>query len=82
MKVLVEGESKKSASEWQGRTDGNKTVIFPKGEASPGHYVTVSIRRANAATLFGVAEQAVPGPQGRREPDAAPSMIPPVEIAA
>ena len=29
--VLVEGPSKKSSSEWQGRTDGNKTVIFPGG---------------------------------------------------
>jgi len=28
--VLVETESKKSPDEWQGRTDGNKTVIFPK----------------------------------------------------
>ena len=51
--VLVEGESKKSSSEWQGRTDGNKTVIFPKDNFRTGDYVRVTIERANSATLFG-----------------------------
>jgi len=51
--VLVEGPSKKSSSEWQGRTDGNKTVIFPGGRFARGEYVVVSITRSNAATLFG-----------------------------
>ncbi|OLD70146.1 MAG: hypothetical protein AUI33_08485 [Ignavibacteria bacterium 13_1_40CM_2_61_4] len=51
--VLVEGPSKKSSSEWQGRTDGNKTVIFPGCGFSRGEYVVVSITRTNAATLFG-----------------------------
>jgi len=51
--VLVEGPSKKSSSEWQGRTDGNKTVIFQGGGFSRGEYVVVSITRSNAATLFG-----------------------------
>jgi tRNA-2-methylthio-N6-dimethylallyladenosine synthase len=58
--VLVEGESKKSAGEWQGRTDGNKTVIFPKCPARPGDYVRVEIGRTNSATLFGaVANEGV-----------------------
>lgn len=51
--VLVEGESKKSSSQWQGRTDGNKMVIFPKGKFNIGDYIQVSILRANSATLFG-----------------------------
>ena len=51
--VLVEGRSKKSADEWQGRTDGNQTVIFPRANSRPGEYIDVTIVRANSATLFG-----------------------------
>ncbi|HMD14703.1 MAG TPA: TRAM domain-containing protein, partial [Bacteroidota bacterium] len=51
--ILVEGESKKSSDEWQGRTDGNKMVIFPKTDAVAGEYLTVTIDRTNSATLFG-----------------------------
>ncbi len=53
--ILVEGESKKSSDEWQGRTDGNKMVIFPKTEAVAGDYLAVTIDRTNSATLFGSA---------------------------
>ncbi len=53
LEVLVESPSKKSADYWQGRTDGNKTVIFPKGEFTSGSYIPVRIERANSATLFG-----------------------------
>ena len=53
LEVLVEGESKKSPSKWQGRTDGNKMVIFPKGNFLVGTYIKVNIERANSATLFG-----------------------------
>lgn len=56
--ILVEGPSRKSSDRWQGRTDGNKVVIFPRGDAAPGEYVSVRIGSANAATLFGeVAER-------------------------
>jgi tRNA-2-methylthio-N6-dimethylallyladenosine synthase len=55
MEVLVEGPSKKSDDDFCGRTDTNKTVIFPKGEMKPGEYFDVTIERANSATLFGVA---------------------------
>ncbi len=55
VEVLVEGESRKSSNEWHGRTDGNKTVIFPMGGFTPGEYISVSIDRANSATLFGTA---------------------------
>jgi len=53
MEVLVEGESKKSPSDWCGRTDTNKVVVFPKNGAAIGDYIAVSIDRVNAATLFG-----------------------------
>ena len=51
--ILVEGESKKSSDEWQGRTDGNKVVIFSKGNFKLGEYIRVKIWKANSATLFG-----------------------------
>ena len=55
LQVLVEGESKKSSAKWQGKTDGNKMVIFPKEDFNVGDYLLVDIHRANSATLFGTA---------------------------
>jgi tRNA-2-methylthio-N6-dimethylallyladenosine synthase len=52
-KVLVEGPSKKNPEEFQGRTDQNKLVIFPKGNTEKGDYVQLKIVRASSATLFG-----------------------------
>jgi tRNA-2-methylthio-N6-dimethylallyladenosine synthase len=52
--ILVEGPSKKSPEELTGRTDTNKTVVFPKREEKAGDCIEVVIRRANSATLFGV----------------------------
>ena len=55
-KVLVEGASKKNQTEWQGRTDSNKIVIFPHNEYGGyivGDVILVKINRANSATLFG-----------------------------
>jgi tRNA-2-methylthio-N6-dimethylallyladenosine synthase len=51
--ILVEGESRKSPDEWQGRTDGNKVVIIPKPAAEAGTILPVLIHRATSATLFG-----------------------------
>ncbi|MBS4027827.1 MAG: tRNA (N6-isopentenyl adenosine(37)-C2)-methylthiotransferase MiaB [Ignavibacteriales bacterium] len=51
--ILVESESKKSSEEFCGRTDTNKTVIFPKENLKVGDYVQVKIERVNSATLFG-----------------------------
>jgi len=82
MEVLVENESKKSPADWQGRTDGNKTVIFPKDGTSPGHYVTVSIRRANSATLFGAVEPQSLRPVVRRMLSKESPMKAPAGIAA
>lgn len=53
VEILVEGESKKSSGHFSGRTDTNKTVVFPRSDTSIGDYVRVSIERANSATLFG-----------------------------
>jgi tRNA-2-methylthio-N6-dimethylallyladenosine synthase len=52
--ILVEGESKKSAAFFAGRTDSNKMVIFPRQDGvEAGDYVTVTINRGTSATLFG-----------------------------
>ncbi len=53
VEILVEGESKKSDGHLSGRTDTNKTVVFPRSDARVGEYVSVVIERANSATLFG-----------------------------
>ncbi len=51
--VLVEGESKKSEENWQGRTDTNKVCIFPFNEnLKVGSLIDVKVVRSNSATLF------------------------------
>jgi tRNA-2-methylthio-N6-dimethylallyladenosine synthase len=54
-KVLVEGFSKKSDEQLQGRTDQNKVVIFAKENFVKGDYVMVNITHCTAGTLFGEA---------------------------
>jgi tRNA-2-methylthio-N6-dimethylallyladenosine synthase len=54
-KVLVEGFSKKSDEQLQGRTDQNKVVIFAKENFVKGDYVIVKITHCTAGTLFGEA---------------------------
>jgi tRNA-2-methylthio-N6-dimethylallyladenosine synthase len=52
--VLIEEErSKKSPDEYQGRNDGNKIVIFPKGDYRKGEFVKVKINDATANVLRG-----------------------------
>jgi len=51
--VLVEGRSKKNETDWKGRTDTNKMVVFPRIDAEIGEYRKVRILRSNSATLFG-----------------------------
>jgi tRNA-2-methylthio-N6-dimethylallyladenosine synthase len=51
--VMVDGPSKKSESHLSGRTDTNKTVVFPAGNFVPGDIVKVKINKASSATLFG-----------------------------
>ena len=54
VEVLVEGDSRKSINDFSGRTDTNRMVVFPKGDAHIGEYVSLNIERANSATLFGI----------------------------
>jgi len=52
-RILVEGASRKSEADLSGRTDTNRTVVFPRSEERIGDLVDVKIGRVNSATLFG-----------------------------
>jgi len=51
--VLVEKESKKSSSQWAGRTDGNKWVVFNKQGARIKDFVKVHIDASHGVALKG-----------------------------
>jgi tRNA-2-methylthio-N6-dimethylallyladenosine synthase len=54
LRILVEGKSKKSDSDYCGRNDQNAMVVFPAtAEINPGQYVNVYIERCTSATLLG-----------------------------
>lgn len=50
--VLVEGVSKRSREQWVGRTEQNKSVVFPRGEYRVGDTVKVRVIEASSATLI------------------------------
>ena len=52
--VLIEGDSKRSADDWMGRTSHSKVVVFPKGNHGhkPGDYVWVRAHDCTQATLL------------------------------
>lgn len=52
-KVLIEGESKRSADYLQGRNSANKVIVFPRENFKKGQYVHVGVHQCTAATLFG-----------------------------
>lgn len=52
-KVLVEGYSKRSQDDVQGRNSANKVVIFKDNNYQKGQYVNVKVNDCTAATLFG-----------------------------
>ncbi|HRH48356.1 MAG TPA: tRNA (N6-isopentenyl adenosine(37)-C2)-methylthiotransferase MiaB [Panacibacter sp.] len=54
-KVLIEGDSKRSADDWMGRTSQNKVIIFPKKgyDFKKGDYVMVKVKECTKATLIG-----------------------------
>lgn len=54
-KVLIEGNSKKSETDWSGRTEQNKSIVFPKGnyQLQKGDYVHVKVNECTRATLLG-----------------------------
>lgn len=53
--VLIEGNSKKSDTDWCGRNSQNKMLVFPKGNYpyKPGDFVQVKVNQATTATLIG-----------------------------
>jgi tRNA-2-methylthio-N6-dimethylallyladenosine synthase len=53
--VLVEGASKRSEEQLQGRNSENKVVIFDKEHFKKGDYVDVLVNDCTHATLFGKA---------------------------
>ncbi len=50
--VLVEGVSKRSTRQWIGRTQQNKTCVFPRGDFRPGDLVKVRVIGSSSATLI------------------------------
>ena len=52
-KILIEGYSKRSERQLQGRTSANKVVVFDAGEHKKGAYVWVKINDFSAGTLHG-----------------------------
>ncbi|MDX5423003.1 MAG: tRNA (N6-isopentenyl adenosine(37)-C2)-methylthiotransferase MiaB [Hymenobacteraceae bacterium] len=52
-RVLIEGFSKKSDQQLQGRNDQNKVVIFDKKHYQKGDYVNVFVNDCSVGTLFG-----------------------------
>jgi tRNA-2-methylthio-N6-dimethylallyladenosine synthase len=55
LKVLVEGNSKKSDAHWSGRSDNNKVVVFAKTDngLKKGEYADILITSCTAGTLLG-----------------------------
>ena len=53
-KILIEGDSKKSAADWRGRSSQSKMVVFPKdGDYNKGDYAWVKVNDCTGATLIG-----------------------------
>ncbi len=57
VKVLIEGDSRKSAADWSGRNSQNKVVVFPKagGSFAKGDYAWVKVEDCTQGTLIGKA---------------------------
>ncbi|WP_100611839.1 tRNA (N6-isopentenyl adenosine(37)-C2)-methylthiotransferase MiaB [Confluentibacter lentus] len=55
VEVLIEKESKKSDTQWSGRTPQNIVAVFPKEHYKVGDFVNVKVTDCTSATLIGVA---------------------------
>ena len=55
VEVLIEKESKKSNTQWSGRTEQNIVAVFPKENYNIGDFVNVKITNCTSATLIGEA---------------------------
>lgn len=52
--VLIEGDSRKSPTDFKGRNSQNKMIVFPKKAGyKPGDYVQVRVHESTSATLIG-----------------------------
>ena len=53
--VLIEGNSKKSETQWMGRNSQNKVIVFDKKDKAlqPGDYVWIEVKDCTQGTLFG-----------------------------
>ncbi len=53
--VLIEGDSKKSTTQWMGRNSQSKVIVFDKinGLHKPGDFVAVQVNASTQATLIG-----------------------------
>ena len=51
--VLVEGESRRDADRYHGKTDGFKTAVFPKTDSKVGDIVNIRVNSTTAHTLIG-----------------------------
>ncbi len=56
-RVLIEGTSKKSEAQLQGRNSANKVIVFDAGDYRKGQYVDVKVNECTAATLLGEVVQ-------------------------
>ena len=54
-KVLIEGDSRRSADDWMGRNSQNKVIVFPKEKKllNKGYYAMVTVYDCTGATLLG-----------------------------
>ena len=52
-RVLIEGYSKRSNDNLQGRNSANKVIVFPKNNYKKGMYVNVLVESCTTATLIG-----------------------------
>lgn len=52
-RVLIEGFSKRSKNDLQGRTSSNKVVVFPAESYQKGQYVNVLVSDCSGGTLIG-----------------------------
>jgi tRNA-2-methylthio-N6-dimethylallyladenosine synthase len=55
-KILIEGDSKKSDTDWMGRSSHGKVFVFPKEnyKLSKGDYVMVQANECTQGTILGI----------------------------
>jgi tRNA-2-methylthio-N6-dimethylallyladenosine synthase len=57
LRVLCDGVSKGNEALYSGRSDGNKIVFFEGDAFDAGHFVNVTVERADAFALYGTKKQ-------------------------